>query len=90
MATYQIGDKPKVQATFTLDDVNTDPDAVTVTVIAPDGTRSNPTPTNSATGIYSVLISLAAAGFYHVRFKGSGTVDAVGDTSIQVENTIFD
>jgi hypothetical protein len=72
---YEPGTSVTVVGTFrNEDEVLADPTTVVVTVKAPDGTTSTPTPTNPSTGVYRAAVALTTAGTWRVKFAGTGTV----------------
>lgn len=92
--TYDKGDKVRVQATFTVSDVNTDPTTVTLKVKNPAGVTSTYTYalaeiTKSATGIYYKDLSVDDDGIYHYRFEGTGTCEAASEHKFEVRKSEF-
>lgn len=53
-----------------------DPSAVVLTVTAPDGSVTTPSPTHASTGVYTHNLTLTQAGIWVYRWEGSGTVEA--------------
>jgi len=90
MTRFIIGDKPTFTTTFTIDDENTDPTAVTVEVRDPDGIETTPTPTNSPAGAYWIELSLTKVGRWYVRMTGTGDVEAAEIGYVDVDSTPFD
>lgn len=83
---YQVGDLVPLEATFrNTAGVATNPTGVTLTVRAPDGTVTTPTPTNPSTGVYHFDLAASQAGLYWYTFKGTGTVTAADRNSFYVE-----
>lgn len=57
-----IGDDVTVTTTIRVDGTLTDPDSVTIEVTSPAGASSNPSVTNSSTGVYEATVAATAAG----------------------------
>lgn len=92
IAHYDVGDRWTPQATFTVGGTPTDPTNLTVRQQAPDGTETvlanavtvsgltgASTPVAKvSTGVFKLNpgISLNAAGYWFVRFEGTGTAEA--------------
>lgn len=89
---YDIGDRWTPQATWTVASVATDPSQIVVRLQDPTGTESvvttasSPSSLTSAStplarmsqGVYQLKpgVSLTAAGYWYVRFEGTGTAEA--------------
>ncbi len=66
-----------LSATFTVGGTLTNPSSVTLTVRAPDGTESTPTPVNDSTGKYHANVTpTEAPGSYVYLWEGTGTDQA--------------
>jgi len=92
--TYDINDLIRLGATFTVDNVNTDPTEVTLKVKDPTGTTTTylyslAEVTKSATGVYHKDITLTDTGIYYYRFEGSGAVVSADENSLIVERSEF-
>lgn len=87
--TTITGTRKRVTATFTLDDVNTDPGAVTVQVLSPDGVTSTASATKTATGVYYTDVDLNDPGPWVVRFVGTSPVVSAAETTIEVAASGF-
>lgn len=78
---YQLGEPVPLRAEFrNASGTLTDPTAVTLSVLKPDGTLLAPSPTSSATGIWTYTLTGAqnnVAGVWTATFSGSGAVAAV-------------
>jgi wobble nucleotide-excising tRNase len=85
--TIYKGSETKITATFTADNVATNT-TVTATVQDPDGTVTNPSVSNTATGVYEFDLLLNKAGRWIVKVAGSGDVNAVIQNTISVTDTI--
>jgi hypothetical protein len=86
-STYQIGDAVPLEATFrNAAGTPTNPSAVTLTVRAPDGTITTPTPTNTGPGVWHYDLSVTQPGLWWYTFKGTGTVQAADRRSFYVQN----
>lgn len=82
---YDVGDQVRLQATFRASDgVGTNPTAVTLKILAPDGTSTTPTPTSVGSGVYRYSLTLTAAGAWRYRWTGTGDVVASEEGTIQV------
>lgn len=78
-----IGDDVAVTTTIRVDGELTDPDGVTLTVTAPDGTETTPTPIeHPSTGAYKALVTVDQAGRWRYTWA---TTDPTG-----VEHGYFD
>lgn len=79
---YDIGDLPRLTATFEVSDVAADPTAVTFTLREPDGVLTTYTyPADAelvkdATGVYHVDWPVTKAGNHFYRFAGTGAAVA--------------
>lgn len=81
-----IGDVWTPQATFTVGGTATDPTALTITVLKPDGTTSvynAPNPlsppagvTRVSAGVFKLAEPLTLVGHWYARFVGTGTAQA--------------
>lgn len=85
-----VGQKAVVEMEFRLKGVLTDPQIVQCTVRAPDGTMSTANyPSDDivrrGVGQYDVAVTLDQAGAWSIRPDGSGTVDAVTETTVIVQ-----
>src|SRR4051812_29508852 len=84
--TYQIGDAVPLEATFrNTAGTLTNPTAVTLTVRAPDGTITTPSPTNPSTGVFHYDLSVTQPGLWWYTFKGTGAIQAADRKSFYVE-----
>lgn len=84
-----IGDAPILTWRVYSDaDKTTPADAtVTLTVKAPDGTTTTPSVTHSATGVYSVTVSMTASGPWLYRWQATGAVQAADEGRILVRQS---
>lgn len=89
MTTTITGTRKRVTGTFTLDGVATDPDAVTVKVLSPDGVTTTPVAQKTGTGVYYVDVDLDDPGPWVVRFIGTSPVVSADETTILVEPSAF-
>lgn len=89
MATYDFGQSVRVTGTFTnAAGALANPSTVTLTVKAPDGTSSTPTPTNVSTGVYEAIISGSQAGTYRYRWYGvTGTTTPADEQSFRISRS---
>lgn len=63
----------------------TNPSSVSCSVIAPDGTVTSPTPTNTSTGVYYVQVLASQVGTYTVTWTGTGAAAGVERHTFSVE-----
>lgn len=82
------GSRVAVEANFRLAGVATDPVAVTAVVRSPGGDTESfgypTTITRDVTGVYRLEFTATQPGPWAVRFEGSGVLEAVNETTIQV------
>ena len=94
MATYDVGDKVRVTATFTQGGSGTDPSTIVATHRKPDGTDTNVSSSVAAgtadDGIYTLDVSLDQVGTHTVRFKGTAGVIASEVIELEVTKSVFD
>lgn len=83
------GTRKRVTATFKLDTTLTDPGAVTVKVLSPDGLVATATPIKTGTGVYFHDVDLDDPGRWTVRFVGTSPVIATAETVIDVAPSPF-
>lgn len=83
-----VGARVAAEANFRLAGVLTDPVAVSAVVRSPAGdveTYGYPTTiTRDTEGVYRVEFTASMPGPWAVRFEGSGVLEAVNETTIQV------
>lgn len=89
MTMTTTGTRKRVTATFKLDATVTDPGAVTVKVLAPDGDVTTATPVKTATGVYFHDVDVTDPGRWVVRFVGTSPVVASAETVIDVAASPF-
>lgn len=83
--TYDVGDQVRLEVTFAASDgIGTNPSAVVLAILAPDGTSSTPTPVSSGSGVYYHLLTLTQAGRWRYRWTGTGAVIASEEGEIDV------
>lgn len=93
---YDIGDQPTVTATFRdIDEVLTDPSAITIKVREPDGTETaydQTDATNPSVGVWSFLMPapLDSCGIWTVKFFGTAGLIAAQETSFKVRCSRID
>lgn len=82
---WDIGDLYTARATFR-DEAGAlaNPDDVDLTVEAPDGTQTTPTPSSTATGIWTWDQSLTQSGVWVFKWVGTGAVTAVESVEVYV------
>jgi hypothetical protein len=71
--SFIVGATVKLRAEFRVDDVLTNPTAVTLTVEAPDGTDSTPAVSADSTGKKSGTFTPAQTGYHNWRWDSTGT-----------------
>lgn len=75
-----VGSTPVIITTFRDEDGNlADPNTVTAIIRAPDGTISNPVPTNASVGIWETLVPVDQAGMWFYEISGTGGGVEVSD-----------
>ena len=89
MNEYDIGDLVRVEAVFSLDTVNTDPDAVTLTIVNPSGevfvyTDVSPEVFHTASGTFYLEFIPSGHGAWYARWEGFGTVKAAGEDTFYI------
>lgn len=82
---YQVGDLVPLEATFRDASGLGADTTVTLTVRAPDGTLTTPTPAHPSTGVYHYDLSASQPGLWWYTFKGTGGVAAADRNSFYVE-----
>ena len=92
--TYDKGDLIRVQGTFKVNSVLTDPTTVTLKVKDPDSTittytYAGGTITKSSTGIYYKDVSVSNDGAWYYRFEGTGACQAAGEKTFLVRKSEF-
>lgn len=93
---YDVGDKLRITATFTVASTNTDPTTITMQHKDPSGNTTSKTyaadPTEvvkSATGIYYYDLTFDEAGTWYVKWTGTGTVVAVDEIALEAKATVI-
>ena len=96
---YDPGDVWTPEATFVVNDVETDPTEITVKVKAADGTVTTHGPVAGATGgdgitrvsagVYTVTVDLDDAGYWFARFEGTGAAAAAVEHQAIVDPSEF-
>ena len=94
MATYDVGDKVRVTATFTQGGTGTDPFTIVATHRKPDGTDTDVTSSvddgETPDGIYDLDVTLDQVGTHTIRFKGTEGVIAAEVIELEVAKSVFD
>lgn len=85
--SFPIGDTVRLTFKFRVDDVLTDPTAVTVTVEEPDGTDNTPTATKTSTGIYTATFVPDQAGYHRFKVTGTGPAPGVREGTFYVHTS---
>jgi len=92
---YDIGDRVRLSATFSLNAVNTDPTTVIVKVRTPRGLETKYTyitdsaVVKDAVGKYHVDVDITESGYWYQRWQGTGAVVAAEEQSFQVNVSKF-
>jgi len=86
----RIGQMPKIEAQFSDAGGPADPDVVTLTIRAPDGTETTPTPVRVSAGLYRYYLLLEQSGVYLWSYVGTGTVFERQEGAIEVERSLFE
>lgn len=78
MNTYDVGDVVKLTCSFSVDEQETDPTTVTLTVKRPSGIVTSYTfaagdITKSSTGVYTMDIAITEPGLWWYEWLGTGT-----------------
>jgi hypothetical protein len=66
----------------------TDPTTTVLTIRAPDGTRTTPTPAHGTAGSYSYVLALTQVGSWSARWVGTGAVAAVKEQRMQAVGSL--
>ncbi len=94
MNKHISGTKVRMEATFTLNDVVTDPTTVAGIVIDGAGvsttySTADPEMTNVSTGVYKIELVVVAEGVWEFRFTGVGVVDEAVEGRFEVPISSF-
>lgn len=96
MASWQIGEIPRITATFTdATGANVDPGALVVKIKTPAGVVTTYTfgagafITKDGVGVYHIDLNLTAEGSWFYRFEGTGANQVAGEGTIFVSNSEF-
>lgn len=94
--TFQVGDKPRVTGEFrTSNDLLIDPAVVRAKYKSPSGPvtsllyGTDPALVKSSVGIYYVDIDATEAGTWYYKFYSTGSGQAAGEASFEVEASEF-
>jgi len=93
---YYVGDKPRLTVTFTSGGVPVDPDALTVKVRNPANEVTtyvygvDAEVVRDSIGVYHVDVSVDRSGTWRHRWEGTGSNQAAGESSFEVEDSYFD
>jgi len=94
--SYLIGNAVAIDARFYVDDALADPTAITLRLIAPDGTETPYTYSagggvivRDGVGLYRAIIFPSMPGHWRYRWTGAGAVVAAGEGSFAIEPTAF-
>lgn len=95
MNAFTVGAQVRLQATFKVADVSTDPTAITFKIRAPSGNVTtyvhgvDAQLVKSATGIYYVDWTTSAEGVHAWRMAGTGVAVAAEESSFLVKDSPF-
>lgn len=81
---YVVGTEVRISATFSVDNILTDPTTVVGSWQKLGGTATTPTVTKDSTGKYHFNILTDTAGSYHYRMEGTGLCTAAAQGSFVV------
>lgn len=81
---FLVGDTVKLTNTFKVSGTATDPTSVTLTVTDPSGNDTTPSPTNSATGVYTYDLAVDEAGVWIVKWEGDSPAADVSVSTVTV------
>lgn len=85
MGRYFVGEKSRLTGTFAILGTPTDPaGGVTLRVTDPEGTETQPTPTNPSVGTYTADVLLDKEGLWHYRFEGDP--EGAGEGKLEVRS----
>jgi hypothetical protein len=89
MQEFDIGDRIRITATFTISDAPVDPDAFTITIQDALGTETEYTITDSGilhigVGIYAIRYIAEKSGLCTVLWKSTGNIVTAGEDSFRV------
>lgn len=89
MQDVVVGQRMKSNVEFRLKGVRTDPILVRCLVRHPSGTLEvfnfpSDVVVKQDIGFYRAQFLVSESGIYHIRWEGSGTIDAVAETSFEV------
>lgn len=89
MQEFDVGDRIKITATFSLDLIPTDATLFTITIQDPEGIETVVDQTYSglihtASGVYMIRTILDKQGFWSVMWKGTGNIITAGEDSLRV------
>ena len=92
--SVQVGDALKLQATFTVSDVATDPTTITLEVQDPSGNTDSYTyagggVTKTSTGIYYRIVTFDEAGTWIYQWTATGAVVTVEGDKIYVDEALL-
>lgn len=84
MAVY-VGTTKRITASFrNIAGTLANPTSVVLTVLAPDGTTTTPTPVNDSAGVYHYDVTLDQAGVWRWGWDGDGTIDVASQGDVYV------
>ncbi len=81
---YKKGKLVRVAVEFTVGGVLTDPGAVTLKIIDPDGTLTTPSMTKDSTGKYHSDVTGSKSGFWNYRTEGTAPCAAVDEGYFEI------
>jgi hypothetical protein len=94
MPLYQPGDTVRLETTFKVDDVLTDPTTVTLTVLTPAGASTSYTyaaseVTRESVGAFYKDVVASTAGIWSWKWTGTGTAAGIDEGTFTVEDTLL-
>jgi len=93
--TYLVELAPRFSATFEVDGVATDPSTTTFRTKSPDGTVTSYVEgtdvelVRDSAGVFHLDLLLGAAGWWTVRWEGTGTAQGADEYQVRVEPSAF-
>jgi hypothetical protein len=76
--------------TFKVAGVLTDPTTAVCTVKDPSGNDTTPAVSNPSTGVHTATVTLDEAGYWKVKWTGTGTAAGINVSQFYAEETWFD
>ena len=86
---YQVGDVAVMVSRWTVGGTLTTPSTYALTVRAPSGAESTPTPSETSAGVLSAEVALTEAGVWRYRWTGTGAAAGAEEGSLVVDPSSF-